>query len=255
MVIKNGKRVHEAYEAGYNFDGTEDGKMFVFNIDNNQQDANLGRKGDGDLMIGRPFAHRAPFEDPKDVPDPTAVPLHEEEPTDNTGFEVEPGFGPSLDNATADDYEFDRRDVTNEMSPLVVGAFVAGGIGLAMKGLKALVAVVIPLARDITFRLVCGYAKIGACLAVQAYFIEMNAYKLQTSDDYATNPKEMQKVINKQKGVAEKLKKWANKFAIDDKKAEKKAREMVKKESAKKIKIADLQDDIPAEVYNKSLLF
>lgn len=241
-VMKQGKRVHEAVECGINFDGF-DTKSIIF-------------KADDVGSIARPFAGREPFEDPKDVPNPEADPIHEEEPTEPTGFEVEPGFGPSFDNATADDYEMDRRDITNEFSGILgAGIVAASAVGLSMVGLKAIVTVIIPLMRNITYRLIAGHAKIGACLAVQADFIEMNAYKLQTSDDYAANPKEMQKVVNKQKGVAERLRKLANKFAIDDKKAEKKAYDDMKKEGIKKIKIGDLQDSLPSEIYNKSVLF
>lgn len=226
-VIKTGKRISESYISSYNFEGNAN----RFNFDN-----------------------RGPFEDPKDVPDPDSTPLHEEEPTEPNQFEVEPGFAPFYDNASADDYELDRRDVANEAILSTLGA-VAVGTGIAMVGLKVIITIIIPLMRVITYALVSGYAKIGACLEVQAAFIEMNAYKLETSADYATNPKEMQEIINKQRKVADKLKKWANKFAIDDKKAEKKAREMVKKEGFKKYKVSDLQDDIPADIYNKSLLF
>ena len=239
FIIKNGKKVHEAVEAECGLNPSA-------------------------VRIGM----RAPFEDPKDIPDPTAEPLHEEEPTEPTGFEVEPGFGPSLDNATADDYEMDRRDIANEAigSAILTGlGFAAKGIGIAAAGasaigiamyaLKSLIAVIIPFMRNTAYRLIVGYAKIGDCLEVQADFIEMNAYKLQTSDDYANNPKEMQKVVNKQKKISEKLKKWANKFAINNSKADNKAREMLKKEGKNKVKISDLSDDIPSDVYNKSLLF
>ena len=238
MIMKNGRKVAEAFEAGYEFDGKQDGRI-VFD---NPEDVN-------------PYATREPFEDPKDVPDPLASAVHEEEPTDNTGFEVEPGFAPSLDNVSADDYELDRRDITNEFGVgATIGVF-AGGLALTMTALKSIISIVIPFMRNIAYFLISGVGKISTALSAQADFVEMNAHKLQASDDYATNPKQMQRIVTKQRGIAEKLKKWSNKFALDHKKAEKKAKETMKKDQVKKVKIEDIQDEIPAEIYNKSVLF
>lgn len=240
-IITTSHKVHEAYECGLNFDG----KASVDTVNFTDR-------------INAPFMTRAPFEDPKDVPDPTAEPLHEEEPTDMTGFEVEPGFGPSLDNGSADDYELDRRDIANEgigSGILAASMIAAGTIGATMVILKAIITIIIPMMRNIAYKIIVTTAKIGACLQLQADFIEMNAYRLQTSDDYANNPKEMQKVVTKQKKVADKLKKWANKFAIDDKEATKKAMQNIKKDGMMKYKVSDLSDDLPADIYNKSVVF
>jgi hypothetical protein len=299
-IITTSHKVHEAYECGLNFDG----KASVDTVNFTDR-------------INAPFMTRAPFEDPKDVPDPNVEPLHEEEPTDMTGFEVEPGFGPSLDNGSADDYELDRRDIANEGSLkddlrnkaldkatgtnkdqrkeivksaiktaikkghvvslddyddngdlkkqstnegigagiLAASMIAAGTIGATMVILKAIITIIIPMMRNIAYKIIVTTAKIGACLQLQADFIEMNAYRLQTSDDYANNPKEMQKVVTKQKKVADKLKKWANKFAIDDKEATKKAMQNIKKDGMMKYKVSDLSDDLPADIYNKSVVF
>ena len=246
-VIKTSKKISEAYDCGVAFDGI-DPRISVRGINRCEED--------DDTCIPSPYTNlnRNPFEDPKDVPDPNSEPLHEEEPTDNTGYEVEPGFAPSLDNASADDYELDRRDVANEFVGTVIGgvALAAGAAAGVMFALKGLVTVVIPMLRNITYYLVSRYAKIGACLEIQSNFIEMNAYKLKNSD-YQT--KNTDNVVKKQLKVAEKLKKWSNKFAIEDKKAEKHAREMIRKEGNNKIKISDLQGEISVDSYNKSLLF
>lgn len=135
--------------------------------------------------------------------------------------------------------------------PMIVGIGAATVIGL--RTIKFLLHCMVPLLRYITYFIINSRVKFSDTLAVQAQFIEANAYKLQYSTvDIDDNKKS--KIISKQLKVAEKLKVFANKIAIDNKKAEKEAREMLKNDD-KKIKIDDIQDELSPDIVAKSVLF
>jgi hypothetical protein len=98
--------------------------------------------------------------------------------------------------------------------------------------------------------------KLSDTLKVQANLIELNAYQLQSAsvEDDGIKDKNRAKIVSKQLKIADNLKKLSNKVSLSFNKANKKAKDKIK-EDAKKIKVEDIRDDIPADIYNKSVLF
>ena len=150
------------------------------------------------------------------------------------------------------DYDFDEDEVkpafdtpvvTNEVSPLA-GVLIPLGVAaipLIIKGAAWLVKVLIPKMRNISYFFIHTRVKISDSLSVQAQLIELNAYKVQYDDSIDEDKRD--KIVKKQLKVADNLKKWSNKFAIDNKKAENEANKNIKADE--KIKIEDIKDNIP----------
>lgn len=135
----------------------------------------------------------------------------------------------------------------------ITGAIAGAGF-LGLKAAKALVSIIIPALRSIAYFFVNSVVKFSDCLAVQSQFIEANAYKLQFSDNSKLDDKKKAKVVQKQLKIAKALKSIANKFAINDKTATKKAKDLQKQEE-KQLKIEDIKDELPSDIYAKSVLF
>ena len=118
---------------------------------------------------------------------------------------------------------------------------VGTGLGLALggtilKGSVFIVKVLLPKLRNLSYFFIHSRVKLSDTLAIQAQMLEMNAYNLQYDNDSSLDETKRQKVASKQLKVANNLKKWSNKFAIDNKTAEKKV-EVEVKEDDKKITI------------------
>ena len=125
----------------------------------------------------------------------------------------------------------------------VVGA-VASVARYTLYGVKALLGCVIPLMRSITYFFIHTRVKASDVLAIQAQFIEANANRLQYSDTSMDDNKK-KKVIAKQLKIAEKLRGWSNKLAIDNRKSEIAADVDMSKE--KKTTAQDFNDQYPDE--------
>lgn len=125
----------------------------------------------------------------------------------------------------------------------VVGA-VASVARYTLYGVKALLGCVIPLMRSITYFFIHTRVKASDVLAIQAQFIEANANRLQYSDTSMDDNKK-KKVIAKQLKIAEKLRGWSNKLALDNKKSEIAADVDMSKE--KKTTAQDFNDQYPDE--------
>ena len=133
-----------------------------------------------------------------------------------------------------------------------VGA--AGAISMSLKVVRILLGAVIPMMRNMVYFLYNSRMKLSDSLSVQAQFLEANAYKLQYTTNTNLDDTKRAKVVEKQLKIAEKMKKLANTFAIKNKKAEKEARELAVNDM-KKMKIEDIKDQLPADIYTKSVLF
>jgi hypothetical protein len=229
---------------------------------------------------------------PKDVPvDPTAEPVHEEEPSDDLA-EIEapededsdgqepdvpapqPVLVPDTDDSVSgeDDYKDQIPDynimpgndiagpsdkLVNANEDLALALTIATGIiGGGFIIYKTILKVIIPMMRVLTYNLISSRMKISDSLAVQAQFIELNALKLQNStiDDDGLDEASRRRIVDKQMKIAAKMKTASNKWAIDSKTSSKKAKEMIEDEK-KKFKIEEFKDQVPADVYNKSVLF
>ena len=125
---------------------------------------------------------------------------------------------------------FETPVVTNEFAfttAAVLGgaaAIVLGGKYI-LRGAVYLIKVLIPKLRHLSYFFIHTRVKISDSLAIQAQMIELNAYRLKSDDDSDIDENKRQKIAAKQLKTAEKLKKWSNKFAIDNKTAEKKTRD------------------------------
>jgi len=131
----------------------------------------------------------------------------------------------------------------------IVGSIVSGGISIityTIMGIKALLGCVIPLLRSITYFAIHSRVKISDALAIQAQFLEANANQLKYSDDSMDEDRK-KKVIAKQLKIAEKLRAWSNKLAIDHKKAQKEA-ERDTEEDKRKSKAEDVEDQLPDDM-------
>lgn len=180
--------------------------------------------------------------------------IQEEEPEDTT--EINPYMIVPGDDVAPSDEPVNASCVQHEfIQALGTGLALGAGVALiTIKGYKFIISVLIPMMRNIVYFFINAKVSFRDNLKMQADFIEMNAYKLQNSDRYVAEPAKMKKVVSKQLKIAEKMKKWANKISIDDKKAQDKAIKDIQKE-AKKANIDDIKDNLPADVYTKSVLF
>lgn len=125
----------------------------------------------------------------------------------------------------------------------VVG-IAANVVRYTIYGVKAILGCVIPLMRSATYFFIHTRVKISDTLAVQSQFIEANANKLKYSDSNMDEERK-KKVIVKQLKIAEKLRNWSNKLAIDTKKSENAANSDMEKE--KKTTAQDLNNQYPDE--------
>ena len=159
----------------------------------------------------------------------------------------DPNIDPSED-------DYDSTPVYDEpldevgVSALVLGkiAIGVGGALFALKGATYLVKFLIPKMRSITYFLVSTKVKISESLALQAQLIELNANKLAYDNESNLSEEKKKKIVAKQLKIANNLKKWSNKFAIDSKTAEKKAKELEKNDD-KKYKKEDVEKDVPED--------
>lgn len=155
------------------------------------------------------------------------------------------------------DYDFDEDEVkpafdtpviTNEfapamipvIAPIIAGVALIGGAAV-LKASVYIVKVLIPKLRNLTYFFIHTRVKISDSLAVQAQLIELNAYKVKYDDSIDDSKRD--KIVAKQLKIADSLKKWSNKFAIDNKKAENEAKKDIKLDE--KTKIEDIKDNIP----------
>lgn len=172
---------------------------------------------------------------------------------DDNEDEEEIGYDGVEEDEPEVDYDFDEDEVkpafdtpvvTNEfapaMIPVIAGVALIGGAAV-LKASVYIVKVLIPKMRNITYFFIHTRVKISDSLSVQAQLIELNAYNLQYDDSIDSAKRD--KIVAKQLKVADNLKKWSNKFAIDNKKAEKEAKDDAKNDD--KTKIEDIKDNVP----------
>lgn len=140
-------------------------------------------------------------------------------------------------------------------SAIAVAGTVLTAASLGLKGIRYIIKVIIPTIRNIAYFFINSRVKISDTLAIQAQFIEANAYKLQYSTTSDLDENKKKKVIQKQLKWAERLKKWSNVFAIDNNKAQKNAKKMVEDESKEQRTIDDLEDQLPPDITDNGGLF
>ena len=234
-VIKNGSKVHES--------------TIIINVGkDNEVDVKTEPEECSKEPVGSLFKDEEPeTETPVQVPvNGDCVPNACELPSNGISAYEEPVEEAILTTATL--------AAVGKAMGIGLGATVlgAGAISLGMKGISYLLKALIPLMRNMVYTLYNTQTKISDCLAMQAHFIEANAYKLQYSTNSDMTDEKRVKVVSKQLKWAEKLKEFSNKIAIDHKKAEREAQKMAKEDVSKK-SIKDLNGYLPADFAGSGL--
>ena len=209
--------------------------------------------------------------EPVDTPAPQPTPEIIDKSDDNSGLfsgefdynepvNIEPVIPesdtPESESSDEVDYDFaDKNDIKDDSKPsfdvpvtttnetgiatalAITGAVVLFGKYI-LKGATYIIKVLIPKLRNLSYFFISARVKLSDTLAIQSQLIELNAYKIQ--DNEAINAEKSEKIKSKQLKIADNLKKWSNKFAIENKVAEKKTKESIKDEN-KKMNIKDIQ--------------
>lgn len=123
---------------------------------------------------------------------------------------------------------------------------IGAAIGAVLFGAKMLkdgvIKVAIPLLRHLVYGFNYTRMKFSDYLDVQADLIEANANELEYSNETGMDEEKKQKVVEKQKKSAAKLRKWANIFNIDKKQTENNAKKAIEEDEKKKKKVAKDED-------------
>ena len=143
---------------------------------------------------------------------------------------------------------FNSLDKTGKI--IGIAGLVLLGSSIALKTVRFVLKSLIPIIRNCTYFLISSQVKLSDALAVQAQLIEANAYKLQYSANSDLDDESKKKVVAKQLKIAEKLKKWSNRFAIDSNKAKRETKKMVEDDSRQK-NIDELKDQLPPDILSK----
>ena len=116
-------------------------------------------------------------------------------------------------------------------------------LGTGARALVFIIKCFVPILRSIVYYIYNTKQSISDYFTIQAQMLEMNAYKLQYNNNI--DEERRKKAYEKQMKIASKFRNIANKFAIEDSSAKKKANEM-QNADAKKYDI----DEIAEEVVN-----
>lgn len=187
----------------------------------------------------------APVENSEEVPEDTDAQTAPEEPTND---EVESDNIPAVvpgEDISSDDKPITEKELNEGWNDLSKGQKIATGTVATITALAALPVtikglgwffnhVLIDTIRNIVYSFYYTQMKFSDFLAVQADLIEANANELQYSSNSTLSDEERTNVIKKQIKWVEKLRKWSNKFDIDRKATENKAKKEA--ENDKKLK-------------------
>lgn len=169
-------------------------------------------------------------------------------PTANAGYGdqsavreavVTEGLGDVIDLATSG-AKGALKFLWNKIPGGKAGKIIAGTVTISIM----LVKVILPALRTLIAHAYMGVAKLSDALEQQANLIELNALELASDENSNLTEEQKEKVIEKQKKWAERLRKWSHFFAIKDKKASKDAQKEIDEEN-KKYKSKDMQEYLP----------
>ena len=212
----------------------EDGEIYISAERDPRVPEIIDKSDDNSGLFSGEFDYNEPTNIEPIIPENDDVKVTSEDGEDNNEVDYE---------FTEDDTKpaFEAPVVTNEFSvaaALGIGAAVILGGKYVIRGAVYLIKVLIPKLRHLSYFFIHTRVKISDSLAIQAQMLELNAYRLQYDNDSSIDEDKRQKIAAKQLKTADNLKKWSNKFAIDNKTAEKKAKDSEKEED-KKAKITD----------------
>lgn len=186
----------------------------------------------------------APNEFPEDVP--------AEAPDVASNDNVDPDNIPAVvpgDDVTDSNSAINEKELHEKVNPIKVGLGIAAAGALLLGGKKfigTLANTVVNLIRNCVYGVYYSRLKFADFLEVQADLIEANANDLRYSTTTTLSDEERGKTLKKQYKVVEKLRKWANVFAIDSKKTSNEVNKAVSSEDKKKKTIGrnEYNDDI-----------
>lgn len=191
---------------------------------------------------------------------PNEVPAEEEITDDQTEEENIPTVVPSDDVTDSKSVisEEDESDETN--NPIQVsgdktepveefaGVTIAATVGailsapMILKTAGWVITHLIEMIRSIIYTVYYTELKFSDYLSIQADLIEANANELKYSDSTDLTPEQKEKSVKKQMKWVDRLRKWSNKFAIDQKKSTNNANRDIQKDSKEKKTIAKNQN-------------
>lgn len=187
----------------------------------------------------------APNEFPEDVPS-------EEAPDAASNDNVDPDNIPAVvpgDDITDSNSAINEKELHEKVNPVKVGLGIAAAGAMLLGGKKlagTLANTVVNLIRNCVYGYWYSRLKFSDFLEVQADLIEANANDLRFSTSTTLSDEEKGKTLKKQYKVVEKLRKWANVFAIDSKKTSNEVNKAISSEDKKKKTIGrnEYNDDI-----------
>ena len=91
--------------------------------------------------------------------------------------------------------------------------------------------------RNIVYYFIHSVTKVSDYFAIQAQFIEVNAYRLKYSTNSGLSDEKKEAVVKKQLKWAERFRSLANKIAISNKKASNEAQKDIKDDEDEKITV------------------
>ena len=186
----------------------------------------------------------APNEFPEDVPS--------EAPDVASNDNVDPDNIPAVvpgDDITDSNSAINEKELHEKVNPIKVGLGIAAAGALLLGGKKilgTLANTIVNLIRNCVYSFYYSRLKFADFLEVQADLIEANANDLRFSTTTTLSDEERGKTLKKQYKVVEKLRKWANVFAIDSKKTSNEVNKAISSEDKKKKTIGrnEYNDDI-----------
>ena len=132
---------------------------------------------------------------------------------------------------TPEEIENGKEVIIHDFKEKSINEGFGTGVVNVVRGLTFILKCFIPIIRTIVYYIYSTKQNIYDYFTVQAQMLEMNAYNLQQSNDIDEERKK--KAYDKQMKIAAKFRTIANKFAIEDSVATKKAKEMESKEDEK----------------------
>ena len=177
----------------------------------------------------------------------TEIPSPNEFPEDVSGApnmanndNVDPDNIPTVvpgDDVTDSNSAINEKELHEKVNPIKVAAGIAAAGALLIGGGKILGTIantVVNMIRNTVYGFYYSRLKFSDFLEVQADLIEANANDLRYSTTTTLSDEERGKTIKKQYKVVEKLRKWANVFAIDSKKTSNDVNKAISSEDKKK---------------------
>ena len=124
----------------------------------------------------------------------------------------------------------------------ITATAILGAIAVFKGGKMLLFKVIIPTLRNTVYTFYYTKMKISQYWQIQAEFLEANADEVENSTDM--DPEKKEKVVKKQREWAERFRRWANFWYVDQKQAEAQSNKAQNEENKKKIEKNDDGDDV-----------